>query len=48
MLVETENKDIDKIPITPGTLADRYSEYPMYKDFLAFFVSGVSDWNPTV
>jgi hypothetical protein len=31
------------MPVNPNTLTDRYEEenFPVYKDFLSFFVSGV-------
>ncbi len=41
MLAVTEKEDVEKMPVTPDTLADRYTEFPTYKDFLSFFVSGV-------
>ena len=39
----TEKKDVGDMPVTPNTLVDRYTEanYPVYKDFVSFFVSGV-------
>jgi hypothetical protein len=50
MLAVTENEDVEKMPVTPDTLVDHYTEFPTYKDFLSFFVSGVVgirqfDWN---
>ena len=50
MLAATENEDMEKIPVTPDTLADHYTEFPTYKDFHSFFDSGVVgirqfDWN---
>ena len=43
MLDLTEEGQVDEMPVTPETLQSRYieSEYPVYKDFVSFFVSGV-------
>ncbi len=43
MLDATENDEVAEMPVTPETLQSRFSadEYPVYKDFVAFFVSGV-------
>ena len=43
MLTSTGTEKMEDMPVTPDTLADRYStgNYPIYKDFCSFFVSGV-------
>ena len=43
MLAMTDNNLVCNMPVTPDTLKERYEEnnYPVYKDFVSFFVSGV-------
>jgi hypothetical protein len=43
MLSCTDPTSVESMPVTPDTLTDRYEEdnFPVYKDFISFFVSGV-------
>ena len=43
MLDLTDNNEVEEMPVTPDTLKLRFEadEYPVYKDFVSFFVSGV-------
>ena len=43
MLSYTEGESVNDMPVNPDTMADRYlpRNYPVYKDFISFFVSGV-------
>ena len=43
MLDLTGNDEVAEMPVTPETLHSRFNadEYPVYKDVVAFFVSGV-------
>ena len=43
MLTYAEGEYVDEMPVNPDTMADRYlpRNYPVYKDFISFFVSGV-------
>jgi hypothetical protein len=43
MLLATDGSVVRNMPVTPETIADRYAKpnYPIYKDFVSFFVSGV-------
>ena len=43
MLDLTEDRDVELIPVTVESLKTRFEEerYPVYKDFVQFFVSGV-------
>ena len=43
MLSMTDDNCVSDMPVTPETLVERYEEtnYPVYKDFVSFFVSGV-------
>jgi hypothetical protein len=43
MLSSTESLTVEEMPVTPVTLKNRFSEgnYPVYRDFCTFFVSGV-------
>ena len=43
MLELTDHTKVGEMPVTPDTLQLRYkdTEYPVYKDFVTFFVSGV-------
>jgi hypothetical protein len=43
MLSYTDNKIVEEMPVTPATLKERYliDNYPVYRDFCSFFVSGV-------
>ena len=43
MLELTDNKQVGNMPVTPDTLKTRFrtDDYPVYKDFVSFFVSGV-------
>jgi hypothetical protein len=43
MLDLTDNNQVEEMPVNPETLQSRFNEkeYPVYKDFVSFFVSGV-------
>jgi hypothetical protein len=43
MLEVTESHTVTELPVTPDTIQGRFNrdEYPVYKDFVSFFVSGV-------
>ena len=41
MLATTDQELVADMPVNPETLKKRYSDFPMYKDFVSFFVSGV-------
>ena len=43
MLSATDTQQVTDMPVNPDALASRYSKanYPIYKDFCSFFVSGV-------
>jgi hypothetical protein len=43
MLYYTEDKTVEDMPVNPETLEERYKRknWPIYKDFCSFFVSGV-------
>lgn len=43
MLSYTDNKIVGEMPVTPATLKEQYliDNYPVYRDFCSFFVSGV-------
>ena len=43
MLDLTDNNQVEEMPVNPETLQSRFAkdEYPVYKDFVSFFVSGV-------
>ena len=43
MLSVTDNTSVENMVVNPATLLSRYEEenFPVYKDFLSFFVSGV-------
>ena len=34
-------RTINDMPVTPDTMKERYTDHPLYKDFVCFFVSGV-------
>ena len=42
-MLDFDNNEVEEMPVTPETLQSRFttSEYPVYKDFVSFFVSGV-------
>jgi hypothetical protein len=43
MLNLNDSKEVEEMPFTPETLQSRFStsKYPVYKDFVSLFVSGV-------